>query len=203
MADEPLDYNEELNLRHARFVALGGNTDIQTDLKQVGWNMLKDQITDAHRKIVFDLAASGISNQDIADVMGISKERLQTLFKPELQSAYQLCHASLARSLYFLGISGDGRAAETWLKLHNRSKWATKTQLSGSEDGSPIKTEDTGAKEVLQKLLAGMSTDKKLTRKPSGRTGSEESKPESSKSAATSAKKPKLIRRPKDEQTKP
>lgn len=153
-------YSEELNLKHMRFLALGGATDLQMDMK--AWTPLKDLVTPLHRKIVFDLAASGISNQDVADVVGISKERLQTLFDVELKSAYQLCHASLARSLYYQGISGDGKAAADWLRLHNRSKWAAKTQLSGDADGAPIKTEDSGAKSLLNELLSGMLTSKKL-----------------------------------------
>jgi hypothetical protein len=158
--DPDTGYSEELNLKHLRFLALGGGSDIQMDMK--AWTPLSELITPLHRKIVFDLAASGISNQDVADVVGISKERLQTLFEQELKSAYQLCHASLARSLYFQGISGDGKAAEVWLKLHNRSKWATKTQVSGTEEGAPIKTEDQGAKSLLNELLSGMLTSKKL-----------------------------------------
>jgi hypothetical protein len=168
MADQddapPRDYNEEMNLRHERFIALGGSTDIQQDLKKLGSEriLLGDLVTDLHRKIVYDLAAGGLSNQDVADVMGISKERLQTLFDYEIKAAYQLCHSSLARSLYFMGIAGDGKAAADWLRLHNRSKWATKTQVSGLEDGAPIKTEDAGARDLLNKLLSGMATDSKL-----------------------------------------
>lgn len=201
---EPTDYNEMMNLRHERFKALGGGQDIQKDILDLSkFNVLADQITPMHRKIVFDLAAGGLSNQDVADVMGISKERLQTLFKQEIASAYQLCHSSLARSLYYLGISGDGRAAADWLRLHNRSKWATKTLLSGSEDGAPIKTEDSGAKAVLEKLLAGMSTDKKLTRPPStaqplstdSGAGTLPSKAKNSESRA------KTIRKPRNDKT--
>jgi AraC-like DNA-binding protein len=208
MADQEdvkyVDYNEMMNLRHERFKALGGGQDIQRDLSDLSKrNLLADQITDLHRKIVFDLAAGGLSNQDVADVMGVSKERLQTLFKQELASAYQLCHSSLARSLYYLGISGDGRAAADWLRLHNRSKWATKTQLSGSEDGAPIKTEDSGAREVLNKLLAGMSTDKKLTRPPSTKSSPAPTPTTASTSPAKRAgsSSPKSIKRPRNEKT--
>jgi hypothetical protein len=154
------DYSEELNLKHLRFLALGGSTDIQMDMK--AWTPLKDLVTPLHRKIVFDLAASGISNQDVADVVGISKERLQSLFEYELKAAYQMCHASLARSLYYQGISGDSRAAADWLKLHNRSKWTNKTQLAGDPDGAPIKTEDQGSRSILDALVSGMLTSKKL-----------------------------------------
>lgn len=205
MADqEPRDYNEELNLRHERFKALGGGQDLQKDLLDASkLNPLVDQVTEMHRKIVFDLAAGGLSNQDVADVMGISKERLQTLFKQEIASAYQLCHSSLARSLYYLGISGDGRAAADWLRLHNRSKWATKTLLSGSEDGAPIKTEDSGAKEVLQKLLAGMSTDKKLTRpsKPTTDPAAVSTSARTSPAKTRGSSSPKTIRKPRNDTT--
>jgi hypothetical protein len=195
-----MDYNELLNLRHARFRALGGGQDIQQDLKDASRQLLlKDQVTDQHRKIVYDLAAGGLSNQDVADVMGISKERLQTLFDYEIKAAYQLCHSSLARSLYFLGIAGDGRAAADWLRLHNRSKWATKTLLSGSEDGAPIKTEDSGSKTLLTKLLAGMATDKKLTRpsKPSALPAAVTKK--DVKQPGVQTTKPRNVRKPRDE----
>lgn len=164
MADEkttaaPLTYVEELNLRHQRFIALGGGKDLQMEMKD--WTPLKDLVTDLHRKLVFDMASSGLSNADIAEVVGISKDRLQLLFKVELATAYQLCHASLSRSLYWQGISGDGKAATDWLRYHNRSKWAAKTQLSGMDEG-PIKVEDTGSKAILAALLGGMATDKSL-----------------------------------------
>jgi hypothetical protein len=151
---------EELNQRHQRFIALGGKRDLQMDMK--GWTPLKDLVTDLHRKIVFDLSASGLSNEDVAAVVGISKERLQELFKVEIATAYQLCHASLSRSLYYQGIAGDEKAATNWLKYHNRSKWAAKQQVSGDPDGAPIKTEDASSKTLLNALLQGMMTDPDL-----------------------------------------
>jgi DNA-binding NarL/FixJ family response regulator len=66
------EYVRELNARHARFLALGGNIDLQTEMK--GFTPLKDLVTDQHRKIVFDLCAAGLSNEAVAAVMGISKE---------------------------------------------------------------------------------------------------------------------------------
>jgi hypothetical protein len=162
MASDEKDstYNEELNLRHQRFLALGGGTDLQMDMK--AWTPLADLVTPLHRKIVYDLAAAGLSNELVAEAVGISKERLQALFGTELKTAYQLCHASLARSLYYQGIAGDQRAASDWLKYHNRSTWGTKTQVSGTEEGAPIKTEDTGARSIVNALLAGMLTDKTM-----------------------------------------
>lgn len=198
MADEstPGGYLEALNLRHERFRALGGTQDIQADMSVL--NPIKDEITDLHRKIVFDLASAGLSNQDVADVMGISKERLQTLFDREVKTAYQLCHASLARSLYYMGVAGDEKAATNWLKHHNRSKWATKTQVSGTEGGEPIKTEDTGSRDVLAKLIAGMSVATNLVRK-TGPAALPQVKEAAVKTVSVKAKKQIMIKKPRQD----
>jgi hypothetical protein len=176
-------YIEELNARHARFVALGGGKDLQMEMK--GWTPLKDLVTDQHRHIVFDLSASGLSNEDVAAVVGISKERLQELFKVEIATAYQLCHASLSRSLYYQGIAGDEKAATNWLKYHNRSKWAAKQQLAGTPDGEAIKVEETSSKSLLNALLQGMLTDPDLK----GST-KERKQPKSDAKAPAKATKP-------------
>jgi hypothetical protein len=195
--DKESDYVRELNIQHERFLALGGGKDLQMEMK--GWTPLKDLVTDQHRKIVFDLAASGLSNEDVAIVMGISKERLQVLFEREIATAFQLCQASLSRSLYYQGIAGNEKASTNWLALHNRSKWAKKQQLSGDPDGAPIKTEEVGsAREVLNKLLSGLATSKSMTGK------SKEIKPAPAKATVAAPKKKagkaKPIRHVKKEQ---
>jgi len=157
---EESEYVQELNARHARFVALGGNVDIQTEMK--GWKPLKDLVTDQHRKVVFDLAASGLSNEDVADVMGISKERLQALFPVEIKTAFQLCMASMARSLYVQGLAGNERAATNWLTFHNRSKWIKKTSIQGDDTAPPVQVEHQAAKGTIVELIKGMMTDPKL-----------------------------------------
>jgi hypothetical protein len=195
--DKESDYTRELNIQHERFLALGGGKDLAMEMK--GWTPLKELITDQHRKIVQDLASSGLSNEAVAEVMGISKERLQVLFSRELTLAYALCHASLARSLYWQGISGNDRAATNWLALHNNSKWAKKQQIAGTADGAPIKTEEVGsAREVLNKLLSGLATSKSLT----GKSKEVKAAPAKEKVAAPKKKagKAKQIRHVKKEQ---
>jgi hypothetical protein len=169
MADEDEDggYSARLDIKHERFKALGGGTTVQDDVKALGLERLPlgQQVTDAHRELVSHLAAAGLSNQSIADILGISKERTQHLFKREIGTGFELASATLARSLYWMGVSGDTQAAIQWLRYHNKSQWKAKQEFGGI-DGKPIQveTEDKTGKEFLAALLQGMSTDKKLKR---------------------------------------
>ncbi len=170
MADEeePGEYSRQLDIKHERFKALGGGTTVQDDLKALGLERmpLGECITDAHRRLVSELAAAGLSNQAIADILGISKERAQTLFKQEIGTGFELASATLARSLYRGGVAGDHQAAVQWLRYHNRSQWKAKNEFGGV-GGKPIQveTEDKTGRDILAALLAGMSTDKSLKRK--------------------------------------
>lgn len=166
-ADEPILTARDV--MRARFYALGGGKLLNDELKKLP--PLADLVTDAHKEMVYDLAASGLSNDAVARVMGISKERLQTLFEHELGTAYEVAHAQMARSLWINGAAGETGAALGWIRNHNRSNWASlvkteKTDKGAAQDEAGIdKLKEAGA-DLVNAILSGMSTDKKLYKRP-------------------------------------
>lgn len=174
MADDTEDAPDEgiytpRDLMRARFHALGGGKLLQEDLAKLP--PLADLVTPAHREMVYDLAASGLSNDAVARIMGISKERLQTLFEYELGTAYEMAHANMARSLYINGLAGESGAALGWIRNHNRSNWGSitkveKTDKGAAQDDAEIDKIKTAGQDLLVAVLTGMSTDKKLFKPP-------------------------------------
>lgn len=166
---EPSEYMSERQLVAARFIALGGGSTIDMDLATMP--KLADLVTDQHRGLVNDMAAQGLSNAAIAQVMGISKERLQTLFEYELGTGFERAKASLARSAYWKGIAGDVPAMALWLRNHNRSDWAStvkteKTDKGAAQDDAEIEKVKTAGQDLLAAMLTGMSKDPTLFKKP-------------------------------------
>jgi hypothetical protein len=49
--------------------------------------------------------------------------------------------ASISRSLYYMGIAGNEKAATNWAIYHNRSKWIKKQSVQGADDAPPVKHE--------------------------------------------------------------
>lgn len=167
--DEPSEYMNERQLVAARFIALGGGTTIAMDLAKMP--VLADLVTEQHRDLVKDLAAQGLPNEAVARIMGISKERLQTLFEYELGTSFEIAKASLARGAYWKGIAGDVQAMALWLRNHNRSDWAStvkteKTDKGAAQDDAEIDKIKTAGQDLLAAVLSGMSTDKKLFKPP-------------------------------------
>jgi len=116
----------ERDLQLARFHALGGGRLLEEDIATATRISLGDLVTPKHREIVTKLAAAGLSNQAIADILEISKERTQELFKYELGTGFELASANLSHSLFLGGVAGNHAAAIAWLRNHNRSQWRTK-----------------------------------------------------------------------------
>jgi hypothetical protein len=204
--DDTGEYSRSLEIRHERFKALGGGNTIHDDLKALGLERLPlgEQITDAHRKLVLDLAAAGLSNQAVADILGISKERTQSLFTRELGIGFELASATLARSLYWGGVAGDHQASVQWLRYHNRSQWKAKQEFGGPNGGPiPVETEDKTARTIVEALIAGMSTDKNLKR-PAKERVKEEAKltKEAPRLTKPSAKVVKRVRQEDDPDAK-
>jgi hypothetical protein len=174
MADDDEDAPEEgiyttRDLMRARFHALGGGKLLQEDLAKLP--PLADLVTPAHKEMVYDLAASGLSNDAVSRIMGISKERLQTLFAYELGTAYEIAHANMARSLYINGLAGESGAALGWIRNHNRSNWASIVKTEKTDKGAEQATAEvdalkTAGQDLLSAILTGMSTDKKLFKRP-------------------------------------
>jgi hypothetical protein len=166
-ADEPILTARDI--MRARFHALGGGKLLNEEIKKLP--PLADLVTDAHREMVYDLAASGLSNDAVARCMGISKERLQTLFAHEVETAYELAHATMARSLWINGAAGESGAALGWIRNHNRSNWASIVKTEKTDKGAEQATAETDAlktagADLLSAVLTAMSTDKKLFKRP-------------------------------------
>lgn len=189
---EPIDNDDYVTERQRivqRFIDLGGDQTVEMDLARMP--KLADLVTDRHRAMVKDLTASGLPQEAVARIMGISKERLQTLFDYELGTGYELAHASMARSLFVQGMAGDVTAKTNWLRLHNRTNWGTiakveKTDKGAAQDDAEIDKIKTAGQDLLAAVLSGMSTDKKLFKPP------KKDKPEPVK--AVQSDKPKPIK---------
>lgn len=158
------EYVAQRNLVALRFIALGGGSTIDMDLSKMP--KLADLVTDQHRAMVKDLTASGLANEAVARIMGVSKERLQTLFEYELGTGYEIAHASQARALYLKGIAGDAYASVNWIKLHNRSQWAEKrenTDKGAEQEKDIVKEASKAANDAfLASLIGAIATDQKL-----------------------------------------
>lgn len=166
--EEPSEYMSERQLVAARFIALGGGTTIDMDLTKMP--KLADLVTQQHRDIVKDLA-SYLPNEIVAKIMGISKERLQTIFEHELDTGFHIAKASLGRAAYMKGIAGDVQAMALWLRNHNRSDWAAtikteKTDKGAAQDDAEIEKVKTAGQDLLAAMLTGMSKDPTLFKAP-------------------------------------
>jgi len=185
--NEPNEYMSERQLVAARFIALGGGSTIDMDLAKMP--KLADLVTDQHRSLVKDLAAQGLSNEAVARIMGISKERLQTLFEFELGTAFEIAKATLARAAYWKGVAGSESAMALWLRNHNRSDWAStvkteKTDKGAAQDDVEIEKMKTAGQDLLAAMLTGMSKDASLFKAPK-------------------SDKPKPVKAPKSDKPKP
>ena len=160
------DYVSERERRRRRFVELGGDVSIDMDLRCLKATAT-DMITDRHRDLVTDLAASGLSHEAVANIMGMSESWLRKHFQWELDTGFERAHASLARSLWKNGMSGDTQAALGWLRSHNRGKWATKQEQTdkGAEQSTQEATSVAAANaKFLAEITAGLMTDQKHRR---------------------------------------
>lgn len=183
MADETVtipedDYVSERVRIAQRFIALGGGASIDMDLARMP--KLADLVTDQHRAMVKDLVASGLSQDATARIMGISKERLQTLFEYEVGTGYEIAQASMARSLYVSGLAGNSKAASDWLRYHNRSQWSEKSQLSeegAKQEGEAAEAAAAKSELFIAGLLAAISVDPTLYKKPGTKDNSTPEKP--------------------------
>lgn len=73
------------------------------------------------------LASVGTQQDQIAQVIEITKNTLLKYYRKELDSAMILANASVAKSLYQQATSGNTSAAIFWLKC--RAGWQDKQQI--------------------------------------------------------------------------
>jgi hypothetical protein len=162
-APEPGGIYTERDLQLARFHALGGGRLLEEDIA-IASPTIGELTTPLHRDIVKKLAAAGLSNQAIADILGISKERTQETFAYELGTGFELASANLSHSLFLAGVSGNHSASIAWLRNHNRSTWRTKDNNTGNQTQSPEggEAKTASSRDFLGKILADMMTNKNL-----------------------------------------
>lgn len=162
------DYVSQRQLVAERFIALGGGETIEMSLAKMP--KLKDLVTDVHRAMVKDLTAGGMSHESIALVMGISKERLQALFEYELAVGFELCEASLARSMYLQGVAGNSSAATNWLRYHKKSQWSDKKEMTDKgakqEEDKDVAVAKQANDVILKALIDGIAGNEKLVKAP-------------------------------------
>lgn len=164
MADED-SYIAERNVGMERFIALGGGEPIELQVTKM--TKLADGITQQHRDIVRDLAI-GMSHEHIALIMGISKERLQTLFAYELEIGFSLAEANLSRSVYLQGVAGNAAAAVNWLRYHKRSQWSDKKEMTDKgakqEEDRDVLVAKAANDVLIKALIEGIAGDTKLVK---------------------------------------
>lgn len=86
--------------------------------------------TDDQRRTVTDMAAVGITQEQIALFLDIDDNTLRKHFRRELDIAALEANVKVAKSLYVKAISGDIGAAVWWTKT--RMGWKEKQDLQHS-----------------------------------------------------------------------
>jgi hypothetical protein len=79
------------------------------------------EATIEQRKKVSDMAAVGITHEQIAAVLGISADTLTKHFRSEIDTASPNANLRVAQSLYVQALEGNTAAAIFWLKC--RARW--------------------------------------------------------------------------------
>jgi transcriptional regulator with XRE-family HTH domain len=105
--------------------------------------------TDETRKQVEALVGYGITEEQICQMIGISRPTLIKYYREEIDTGTAKANAKVAQSLYQKA-TGDGASAVTaaifWLKT--RAGWKeTIVNENVGKDGGPIQVEDTSATE--------------------------------------------------------
>lgn len=108
--------------------------------------MTKYVPTDKSRIEVTALKSCGITNDLIAQYLGISHDTLERHYRHELSTAQIKANTEMAMTLYKKGLNGDVTAMIFWLKT--RAKWRTEDAkiLDSNED---IKKEIIALREKL------------------------------------------------------
>lgn len=92
--------------------------------------------TDEQRKMAEQLAAVGITHQQIAAVLGISHDTLTRKLGPELEIARAKANANVAKSLYQSAMDGVVPSMIFWLKA--RAGWRDNPLIESPESQTTI-----------------------------------------------------------------
>ena len=90
----------------------------------------KHEPTVETRSSVKALASVGTPQEQIASVIGISKNTLLKHYRKELDTAMTMANAKVAQSLFQQATAGNTAAAIFWLKC--RAGWVDKQQIEHS-----------------------------------------------------------------------
>lgn len=109
------------------------------------------------RHFVETCAMGGITQDDICEVIGISKKTLHKHYRDELDTAYSKANAKVVQTAFQLATSGKCPSMTMfWLKT--RMGWREKQEIDVTTGGESLNRPS--AKEVAQQL-ASMSTEEK------------------------------------------
>lgn len=116
--------------------------------------------TEEGQKMVEAMSASGIPQDDICLVLGITKKTLRKHFSFELDTAATKANAKIAQTLFNKATGGDTTAMIWWTKA--RMRWSEKAVHEHSgPDGGPIRAESTVVSaEQAAELITKLQTKK-------------------------------------------
>lgn len=99
---------------------------------------VKHKPTAEQRKLVEAMAAFGIPQLEICNVIGINKDTLLKYYRKELDTATATANTKIANVLYTKALAGDTACVIFWLKTRARWHETIRNEHSGI-DGEPIK----------------------------------------------------------------
>lgn len=93
--------------------------------------------TEQNAKMVEAMTAYGVTQGDIAAVLGVSLSTIKTHYRDELDTAIAKANSKIAERLYKKALDGDTTSMIFWLKT--RARWAeTIKQEHSGPDGGPV-----------------------------------------------------------------
>ncbi len=101
------------------------------------------------REKVCDFKSFGITNEEIANYLGISIETLTKYYREELDKSIINANAAMAQSLYKKGLNGDISAQIFWLKT--RGRWRTEDSIKLAESNEDLTQEMKSLRAELDK----------------------------------------------------
>jgi predicted transcriptional regulator len=126
------------------------------------------------RRQVEAMAAYGITEPQIARVVGIDPKTLRKHYRDELDTGQIKANSKVAESLYRKATT-DGpqsvTAAIFWLKTRARWKETQVSELTG-RDGGPIETKETSALDLIHRRIAGLAARAEAEGSPDRADGS-------------------------------
>ncbi|MDE2469514.1 MAG: hypothetical protein KGL35_12400, partial [Bradyrhizobium sp.] len=128
-------------------------TDPRWDIKTAGPVRVGDKIDvkPAHRILVWDLVCTDVAKPDIAELLGISEECLETHFAFELKHAYNLMKVKTLRSVRRSADLGNMSAASLILKDHNKSNWRSPGKTP-QENENDVESANEFGKEFIREI---------------------------------------------------